>query len=79
MMKKEWISTKEMLEVLKQEPDTEQEYRHHLGGMLRSTHWLKYSSQKNEFGDSTDWDSYIWFTEEEFQEFYDGHKWMRDG
>ena len=40
-MEKKWIKTEQMLEVLKGEPDVEQQYCHYLGGILRSTHWLE--------------------------------------
>ena len=46
-MEKKWIKTELLLETLKMEPDTEQQYCHNLGGCLRSTHWLEYSSKKN--------------------------------
>ena len=40
-MEKKWIKTEQMLEMLKGEPDVEQQYCHYLGGILRSTHWLE--------------------------------------
>ena len=51
-MEKKWIKTEQMLEVLKGEPDVEQQYCHYLGGILRSTHWLEYSSKRKKIGDS---------------------------
>ena len=66
MEKNEWITTEQMLHALKDAPDNEQEYSHYLGGMLRSTHWLIYDSEKNLFGDSTNWSNYAWATEAEF-------------
>ena len=78
MTEKKWIKTEQMLEALRQEPDTEQEYTHYLGGMLRATHWLKYSSEENKYGDSTDWDDYAWFTEKEFLDLHPNHWWHRD-
>ena len=45
-MEKKWIKTEQMLEALKSEPNVEQQYCHYLGGILRSTHWLEYSSKK---------------------------------
>ena len=62
-MEKKWIKTEKMLEVLKSEPNVEQQYCHYLGGILRSTHWLEYSSKKREIGDSTNWFEYTWYTE----------------
>lgn len=78
MEAKKWITTEQMLENLKNDPDNEQEYTHYLGGILRSTHWLIYDSKKSLFGDSTDWDNYGWYTETEFLEAFAGHWWMRD-
>jgi len=74
MEEKKWIKTEQMLVDLKNDPDNEQEYTHYLG----STHWLIYDSKKNLFGDSTDWDNYGRYTETEFLEAFDGHRWMRD-
>ena len=65
-MEKKWIKTEQMLEALKKDADNEQEYTHYLGGFLRSTHWLIYDSKKNQFGQSTNWFDYDWYTEEEF-------------
>lgn len=78
MGKKKWIKTEQMLEELKKDANNEHEYRHWLGGILRSTHWLIYDSGKNQFGDSTDWDNYVWYTEAEFLNAYTGHWWHRD-
>ena len=49
-MEKKWVKTEEMLEALRSEADTEQQYCHYLGGMLRSTHWLEYSSKRQKLG-----------------------------
>ena len=57
-MEKKWITTGQMLEELRNDPDNEQQYTHYLGGILRSTHWLIYDSEKHQFGDSTDWNEY---------------------
>ena len=70
---KEWITTEQMLHALKDDPGNEQEYTRNLGGILRSTHWLIYDSEKNQFGDSTDWSNYVWYTEGEFLETFAGH------
>ena len=78
MEEKKWITTKQMLDALKNDPDNEHEYTHYLGGMLRSTHWCEYDSKKNLFGDSTDWYHSDWYTEEEFLHDYEGHWWRRD-
>ena len=59
-MEKKWITTEQMLEVLKREPDVEHQYCHYLGGILRSTHWLEYSSKREQYGDSTNWLDYSW-------------------
>jgi hypothetical protein len=48
------------------------------GGILRSTHWLIYDSSKDEFGNSTDWGEYGWYTEAEMLEMYAGHWWYPD-
>lgn len=77
-MEKKWVKTEEMLEALRSEADTEQQYCHYLGGMLRSTHWLEYSSKRQKFGDSTNWFDYTWFTESEFLEVYANQWWMRE-
>lgn len=76
MEEKKWITTEQMLEALRNDPDNEQQYTHYLGGIL--THWLIYDSEKHQFGDSTDWDEYGWYTEEEFINAFSGHWWMRD-
>ena len=78
MEEKKWITTEQMLEALKNDPDNEQEYTHYLGGFLRSTHWLIYDSEKCQFGHSTNWLHYDWYTEAELQDVYKGHWWMRD-
>ncbi len=67
-----------MLNELKKEPDTEQQYAHTLGGYLCTTHWLEYSSDKNLFGDSMNWFDYEWYTEAEFLEYFAGEWWMRE-
>ena len=77
-MKKKWITTEQMLVNLKSEPDNEQQYCHYLSGCLRSTHWLEYSSEKDKYGDSTDWFDYSWYTEAEFLEMHTGHWWLRE-
>lgn len=63
MEEKKWIKTEQMLENLKNDPNNEQEYTHYLGGILRSTHWLIYDSEKSLFGHSTNWLHYDWYTE----------------
>ena len=65
-MEKKWITTEQMLEILKSEPDSEQQYSHHLGGILRSTRWLEYSIEKNMYGESANWFDYTWYTEADF-------------
>jgi len=78
MEEKKWIKTEQMLANLKNDPDNEQEYTHYLGGNLRSTHWLTYDSKKCQFGNSSDWDDYGWYTEAEFLEAFAEHWWRRD-
>lgn len=73
-MEMKWIKTEEMLENLRKEPGVEQQYARHLGGILRSTHWLKYDGERDLYGDSTDWDEFDWFTREEFLSLF-GHEW----
>jgi len=77
MEKKDWIKTEQMLENLKNEPDVEQQYCHHVCGILRSTHWLIYSSEKDQYGDSMNIE-FDWYTKEEFLECYSGHWWLRE-
>ena len=77
-MEEKWIKTEQMLEILKGEPDVEQQYCLHLGGCLRSTHWLEYSSKNNRYGDSTNWFDSTWYTESEFIELHAGEWWMRE-
>lgn len=77
-MEKKWITTEQMLEILKSEPDSEQQYSHHLGGILRSTRWLEYSIEKNMYGESANWFDYTWYTEAEFLEIHAGEWWMRE-
>ena len=67
-----------MLKVLKAEPDVEQQYCYYLGGILRSTHWLEYSSNRKQYGDSTNWFDYTWYTESEFLEIHANEWWMRE-
>ena len=77
-MERKWIKTEQMLEALKNDPDNEQEYCHLIGGILRSTHWLMYDSEKNLIGNSTNWNEYDWYTVEEFLEIYADNWWRRD-
>ena len=77
-MERRWITTEQMLKVLKDEPNIEQQYCHYLGGILRSTHWLKYSSNYNKYGDSTNWFDYVWYTEADFVKIHAGEWWLRE-
>lgn len=77
-MDKNWITTEQMVEALKKDPNNEHEYTHYLGGFLRSTHWWYYDAVKNEFCNSTDWNNYARLTETEVLNMYPGHKWRRD-
>ncbi len=79
MKDKKWITTEQMLEALKYAPNNEQEYRRVLGGILFSTHWFLYDSQKKEFGESMNWFDYdTWYTESEILHYYAGAMWYRD-
>ena len=78
MEEKKWITTEQMLEALRNNPDIEHEYTHYLGGILRSTHWLVFDSKKGIFGDSTDWRNYDWYTEDDFLMDYARHWWRQD-
>ena len=78
MEQKNWIKTEQMLEALKNDPDNEHEYRHWIGGMLFSTHWLIYDSKKALFVDSLNWNDYCWFTEEDYLKLHSGEWWHRD-
>ena len=78
MKEKKWIKTEQMLDALKNDPNNEHEYRHWLGGILVSTHWLLYDSKRKLFGDSTDWKDYCWYTETEFLNLHSGEWWCRD-
>lgn len=77
MEEKKWITTEQMLENLENEPDVEQQYCHYICGILRSTHWLRYSTKKNQYGDSMDME-YDWYTKDEFLEMHSGEWWMRE-
>ena len=77
-MEKKWIKTEQMLEALKSEADVEQQYCHYLGGIQRSTHWLEYSSKRDQYGDSTNWLDYTWYSEDECLEIHSGEWWMRE-
>ena len=77
MEEKKWITTEQMLEALKNDPDNEHEYNLSLaGGVLSSTHWFVYNSKKNLFGHTRDW-PYDWFSEAEILEYYSGCLWNR--
>lgn len=76
-MEMKWIKTEEMLENLRNEPDVEQQYARHLGGILRSTHWLRYDSKRDLYGDSLNI-SFDWFTREEFLSLFGDGWWCRE-
>ena len=78
-MEKKWITTEQLLQSLKNDPDNEHEYRRWLGGILFSTHWFLYDSEKQQIGDSSNWFHHDgWYTETEFLECYAGAWWHRD-
>ena len=75
MEEKKCITTEQMLEALKNDPDNEHEYCLSLcGGIMRATHWFVYNSEKNQFGHTRDW-PYDWFSEAEILECYSGCLW----
>lgn len=78
MEQKNWIKTEQMLEALKNDPNNEHEYRHWIGGILFSTHWLIFDPKKALYGDSLNWKEYDWYTEEEYLEIHAGEWWHRD-
>ena len=78
MEKKNWITTEQMLEELRNDADNEHEYRHYICGCLFSTHWLIYNSKRKRVGHSTDWSHYDWYSEAEFLEYHNGEWWHRD-
>ena len=74
-MEKKWITTEQMLEALRQRPDTVQLYEHRLGTWLSSEHCLEYNSKKNNYGDSTAVEDWDWYTEAQFLENHSGEWW----
>ena len=44
--KKNWVNTADVVEFLKSDPDSEHEISRYLGGMLRSTYWMEYKSER---------------------------------
>ena len=70
--KKRWVNTTDVVEFLKSDPDHEHEFSRHLGGMLRSTYWMEYESDKNMFALSRDWIRPDYYTEEELLQCYEG-------
>ena len=77
MEEKKWMTTEQMIEVLKQDADNEHEYNLRLyNGFLTSTHWVVYDSKRQMIGHTRNI-SYDWYTETEFLEFYAGCKWRR--
>lgn len=73
--KKRWVNTADVVEFLKSDPDREHEFSRYLGGMLRSTYWMEYKSEKNMFALSRDWIRPDYYTEEELLECYEGYWW----
>ena len=47
--KTKWVKTEDVIEFLKSDPNCEHEFSRYLGGMLRSTYWMEYKSEKNMF------------------------------
>ena len=72
-----WIKAEDMLENLRCEPGVEQQYARHHGGILRSTHWLKYDAERDLYGDSVNI-SFDWFTRDEFLSVFGDGWWCRE-
>lgn len=78
-MEKNLISTEQLLEAVKNDPNNEQEYSLFLGGgFLRSTHWFIYDPANKLFGHTRDW-PHDWFTETELLNRFAGCLWTRVG
>ena len=78
MEEKKWITTEQMLEELKNDPDNEHVYNLSLVvGLLSSTHWFVYDSEKHLFGHTTAW-PYDWLSEAKILEHYSGCMWRRN-
>ena len=76
-MEKNLITTEQLLEAVKNDPNNEQEYSLFLGGgFLRSTHWFIYDPANKLFGHTREW-PYDWFTEAELLNLYAGYRWVR--
>ena len=73
------MKTAQVVDALKNDPNNEHEYRRWLGGILFSTYWIVYDSNKRGFGVSQDWKNYIWYSESEFIEDYSMYWWIKDG
>lgn len=78
MKDSKWIKTEQMLLELRNHANCELQFAHWLGGILCSTHWLKFDSENNKYGNSFDWFQYDWYTESEFLSIYAGHWWKRE-
>ena len=74
-MEKQWISTIELLNYLKEHPDMEKECRLYLGNGLGSTHYWFWDSKTNMFMHSRDWD-FEPYTASEVVKWYGEGKWM---
>ena len=70
--KKRWVNTTDVIEFLKSDPDHEHEFNLYLGGMLRSTYWMEYKSDKNMFALSRESIRPDYYTEAELLECYEG-------
>lgn len=70
------ITTEQMLDVVKREPNEEHEVSLCMGPILRSTHWMQYDTERGLFRNSTDWIHYDWFTEAELLQLYAGQWWV---
>lgn len=73
-MEKQWISTIELLNYLKEHPDKEKECRLSLGYGLGSTHYWYWDPKTNMFMHSRDWD-FEPYTASEVVKWYGEGKW----
>ena len=73
-MEKQWISTIELLNYLKEHPNKEKECRLSLGYGLGSTHYWYWDPETNMFMHSRDWD-FEPYTASQVVKWYGEGKW----
>lgn len=73
-MEKQWISTIELLNYLKEHPNKEKECRLSLGYGLGSTHYWYWDPETNMFMHSRDWDFEPYTASQVFKWYGEG-KW----